>query len=245
MPLRRLNPLVKLAVAVIWIAVVTVVFDPRVMAAAALAPVLALLVLDRAPPVLLLKVTIPFALIGFGYLWVNLLFHRQSGGYAQAVADTTLLADPAAEAGVTLFFRALAFGFISFAFVRTTAPVDLVRALMQQARLPATLGFSLFAGVQQLPYLHHDLRQMRLARAMRSGRPPRRVPGPREMAGLTIGLLADALRRAERVAIGMEVRGLRPGLVRTSLHRSRLSWRDAVFAAAALLVLAAVVSMGA
>ena len=243
MPLRRLNPLVKLAVALIWIAVVTVVFDPRVMAAAALAPALALLVLDRASPMLLLKVTIPFALIGFGYLWVNLLFHRESGAYTQALADAALLADPAAAAGVTLFFRALAFGFISFAFVRTTAPVDLVRSLMLQARLPATVGFSLFAGVQQLPHLHHDLRQMRLARAMRTGRPPRRIPGPREMARLTIGLLADSIRRAERVAIGMEVRGLRPGLARTSLHRSPLSWGDAAFAGIALAVLAAVVSL--
>ena len=187
---------------------------------------------------------VPFALIGFGYLWVNLLFRRESAGYAQALADTALLADPAAQAGVTLFLRALAFGFISFAFVRTTAPVELVRALMQQARLPATVGFSLFAGVQQLPYLHHDLRQMRLARAMRTGRPPRRVPGVREMAGLTIALLADSIRRAERVAIGMEVRGLRPGLARTSLHVSRLSWRDAVFAVTALAVLAGVISLG-
>ena len=73
------------------------------------------------------------------------------------------------------------------------------------------LGYALFAAMQLVPDLASEARQMRLARAMKSGRPLRAVPGPREVLGLVVPLLAYAIRRAGRSAIAMEARGLSPG----------------------------------
>ena len=78
---------------------------------------------------------------------------------------------------------------------------------------------------------------MRFARAMKSGRPLRRVPGPRELAGLVIPLLAFAIRRAGRTAIALEARGLSPDGPRTIMDAPRFTGADAVFVTAALGIL--------
>ena len=116
---------------------------------------------------------------------------------------------------------------------RSAYPGALVRALMLYCRLPPRLGHALFAAMQLVPDLAGEAQQMRLARAMKSGRRLRRIPGPREALGLAIPLLAYAIRRAGRTAIAMEARGLSPG-PRTILHVPGFTWRDGAFAAAAL-----------
>ena len=66
--------------------------------------------------------------------------------------------------------------------------------------------------MQLVPDLASELQQMRLARAMKAGRRPRRLPGLMEALSLVIPLLAFAIRRAGRTAIAMEARGLSPDL---------------------------------
>jgi energy-coupling factor transport system permease protein len=235
--LERLNPLAKLAAAVIYFIAATVIFDPLFQLALLLSIILALTLLERAPPLMLLKVMAPFALVGLGYLWTNLFFHDSSGYYMPSPAGATEIADPALNAGVTLFLRAVVFGAISYCFVRTTDPAELMRSLMQQAKLPPHIGFSIFSAVQFLPYLRDELRQIRLARALRTGR--RRIAGLIDLPGIAIPLLASTIRKASRAAISMEARGLTRPMHRTSLHRARFARRDAIFMTLALGLLAA------
>src|SRR5699024_9275969 len=112
-----------------------------------------------------------------------------------------------------------------------------VRALMRYARLSPRVGYALFAVLQLVPDLASEARQIRLARAMKHGRPPRRFPGPAESAGLVIPVLATAIRRAGRTAIALEARGLRKGHDRTIIHVPPFRRRDAAFALAASLLL--------
>ena len=74
---------------------------------------------------------------------------------------------------------------------------------------------------------------MRLARAMKSGRPPRRIPGMAELFSLIVPLLAFAIRRAGRTAIAMEARGL-SAAPRTITKVPRFSARDLTFVALSL-----------
>jgi energy-coupling factor transport system permease protein len=235
--LERLNPLAKLVAAVIYFIAATIVFDPMFQLALLLSIILALIVLERVEPLMLLKVMAPFALVGLGYLWTNLFFHDSASYYTPSPAGTAEIADPALNAGVTLFLRAVVFGAISYCFIHTTDPAELMRSLIEQAKLPPHIGFSVFSAVQFLPYLRDELRQIRLARALRTGR--RRMAGFIDLPGIAIPLLASTIRKASRAAISMEARGLTRPIRRTSLHRARFGPRDAIFITLALGLLAA------
>lgn len=207
--LRRVNPLAKAAMCLLWIAAASLIFDVRFQLATIALAAGALILVDRTPVWMVLAVMVPFALFGFGFLTTGVLF-RQDGGYVTALSAEAALSSDAAAAGVVLFFRAIACGMASFLFVRTTDPDALVRSAMVHARLPARIGYALFTALHLVPDLLAEMRQIRLARAMRRGRPPSRLIGPVEAASLVIPLLATAIRRATRSAIAMEARGLTP-----------------------------------
>ncbi|WP_230534239.1 energy-coupling factor transporter transmembrane component T family protein [Microvirga roseola] len=234
--LKALNPLGKLVVCFVWLAASVLVFDARFQLAAILIPSLALIVLNRTPPLVVLALMVPFSLFGFGFLTTSVLF-RQESDFALRMAGESPLASPAFSAGVTLFLRALACGMISAFFALTTDPGALVRALMVHARLPPRIGYSLFAAMQLVPDLAAEAQQMRYARAMKSGRRLRRLPGPGELVSLVIPLLAFAIRRAGRTAIAMEARGLAPDAPRTITQAPVFRRRDAAFVLVALAAL--------
>jgi energy-coupling factor transport system permease protein len=231
--LKSLNPLSKLFVCCLWLVAAVLIFDARFQLAAILVPALALVGLNRTSPMVLLVLMLPFALFGIGFLTTSLLF-RQESDFALRMAGEALLASPAFSAGMTLFLRALACGMISLFFALTTDPGLFVRALMRHAKLPPRIGYSLFAAMQLVPDLAGEAQQMHLARAMKTGRRLRRIPGPFEVVGLVIPLLAFAIRRAGRTAIAMEARGLSPDAPRTIMNAPAFHGRDVVFAGLAL-----------
>jgi energy-coupling factor transport system permease protein len=238
--LGRLNPLSKLTLAGAFLAASSLVFEPRFQLAAILAALMPLILLEGARPLELLWRLWPFALVGLGYLWLNLAFFDRAAAYTWTSAAVPVAQNPALFAGTTLFLRAIALGAISLFFVRTTDPADFLRSLMLRCRLPARWGFALLAAFQFLPGLGEQLRLLRLAQAQRLGRQPqgwaKRLAGYRRLA---IPLLADSIRRADRAAIAMEARGLRHPIVRSSLRPSPFSWADGLFLAAGITLLAA------
>jgi energy-coupling factor transport system permease protein len=123
---------------------------------------------------------------------------------------------------------------ISVFFALTTDPGSLVRALMVHARLPPRIGYSLFAAMLLFPDLASEAQQMRIARAMKTGRRIRRVPGPAEIMSLVIPLLAFAIRRAGRTAVALEARGLSPDGRRTVMNAPHFQRSDTFFIIAAL-----------
>jgi energy-coupling factor transport system permease protein len=144
--------------------------------------------------------------------------------------------------GLVLFFRVLACGMVSAVFVLTTDPGRFVRALMADLRLPPSFGFALMQALHLVPDLGREAQVLRMARAIRLGRPMRRIPAPSEVAALTVPLLAFAIRRAGRAAVAMEARGLAPGRPRTHLPQPPMGRADTVFIVLGLGVLAALVA---
>jgi energy-coupling factor transport system permease protein len=175
--LKALNPLSKLLVCIVWLAAAVLIFDARFQIASILMVGFALIIFNRTSPLVLLALMVPFCLFGFGFLTTSLLF-RQDSDFALRVAGEALFTSPAFSAGITLFLRAIACGMISVFLALTTDPGALVRALMVYCKLPPQIGYSLFAAMQLVPDLASEAQQMRLARAMKSGRQPRRIPGP-------------------------------------------------------------------
>ncbi len=205
--LRRVHPFAKLGLALAWIAAASLILDPVFLGGSLALAVLLLLGPGGVRPEAVALAAIPFALFGFGFLTTAILF-REDGGYVAALSAEAALRSEAARAGVGLFLRAMACGMISFAFAATTDPGALARAAMGQAGLPARYGYALFATLNAAPEMAADLRMLRRARAMRRGRAPARLMGPREAAALAIPLLAAAVRRASETAVAMEARGL-------------------------------------
>lgn len=234
--LTSLNPLTKLAVCLVWIAAAILVFDLRFQMAIIVVAIAALVILDRVSPLVVLALMVPFALFGFGFFTTSVVFRTESD-FAQMVAGEQPFASPAFSAGLTLFLRAIAVGMVSMVFALTTDPGAFVRALMAWCRLSPRVGYALFSVLQFVPDVAAEARLIRLARAMKRGRPPRRFPGPLEAASLVIPLLAFAIRRAGRAAIAMEARGLAAGMPRTIVKVPGFAPRDGTFAIASSFLL--------
>jgi energy-coupling factor transport system permease protein len=229
--LKTIHPLVKLALCLVWLAACLAVFDLRLQLATILVAAIALVFLGRISPLLLLALMLPFALFGFGFLTTNLAFHREAD-FARHIAEHALFAAPEWSVGLTLFLRTIAIGLLSALFVLTTDPGGFVRALMAYGRLSPRIGYALFSVLQLVPDLAAEARQIRLAHAMKRGRPPRRWIGPLEAARLLIPLLAFAIRRAGRAAIALEARGLGGSGKRTLIKVPEFRRRDLAFSAA-------------
>ncbi|WP_119272803.1 energy-coupling factor transporter transmembrane component T family protein [Taklimakanibacter deserti] len=231
--LSTLHPLPKLVICLLWIVMAILMFDAWFQLAAILLCVAALIVLEGKPPLLVLGLMVPFALFGFGFLTTSVLF-RVDSDFALHAAEQSPFASQAFSAGIVLFLRAIACGMISAVFVLTTDPGHFIKALMADWKLSPRIGYSLFSALQLVPDLASELRQIRIARAMKRGKPPSAFIYPQELVTLFIPLLAYAIRRAGRAAIAMEARGLGAGQARTILAAPRLGRRDAVFAGIAL-----------
>lgn len=229
------NPLTVLGACLACILATTLVFTPGFQLFAILLFAGMTVTLTRTRVLVLLGLTVPFVLFGFGFLTTNILFRQANSAVAVFSAD--LAASEAGRAGLVLFLRAIAGGMVSIFFARAIDPGGFVRALMAYLRLPAGIAYALFAAMQMVPDLAAKAQQIRIADAMRRGRPLRRFPSPAAILRLVIPLLAFAIRRAGRTAVAMEARGFSPGRARTLTDVPGFSWCDAGFAVASALLL--------
>ena len=234
-PLGKLNPLTVFAVCLMFFVGVATSFEPMFQISVIGLVTLVLVGIQRVPVLLFLMLMVPFILFGMGFVTTNLLF-RQDSDFAMHIAGGDNGGE-ALSAGLTLSLRALAIGTISILFALSVDAGAFVRALIAYLRFPVRLGYALFVAMQLVPDLMAEAAQMRMARAMRAGRPVRRFPGPREMAALAVPLLAFAVRRAGRSAIAMEARGFGATPARTMVGVPGFSRADPAFVIAGSAVL--------
>jgi energy-coupling factor transporter transmembrane protein EcfT len=171
-----------------------------------------------SPPVLL-KRLLPFVLIGAGFLWANLLFHR-SGNIGAGLRN-----------GLMLFSRALVFGTYSLAFVQDMDPEAFAHALMRYLRAPAKLVYATLIAFRLGPEIREEQEVIKLALRLRG------VPNGLRRAGMVLfGTFIGAFRRAGRISIALEGRGLDAGS-RSYRRVPPFRLRDALFVFAALAAL--------
>ena len=124
----------------------------------------------------------------------------------------------------------------------TTTGPDLVRAMIQQLRVPYRIGYTALAAFRFVPRFGTELQVIRSAhrvRGMTGGRGP--VAGIRRYLGYVVPLLAGAIRHAERVALAMDARAFGAHRRRTERHLVPFRARDWVFMLAFWAVSAALV----
>ncbi len=243
--LHRLNPLTKLAFTIPVAVVVVAHEEPLTPLVVAALTAFATWRLGRLP---LSSIANPLGLsllAGFGMFWTGLVFYAGPGaGAAPVVPGPIRVTEAGLIYALTMMCRLLAIVSASLLFVLTTNPIDFVVALIQQARLPARVGYAVFAAYRFVPLVQEELDTIRAAHQVRGAASGRGVlAGLRQALGYAIPLLAISVRRAERVALAMDSRGFGARRNRTYYRTTTVTRSDLLFGIGAALALAAVVGL--
>jgi energy-coupling factor transport system permease protein len=238
-PLAQVSPVVKLAIAITWLAglaLTVAVAPPLILAAAALAGGVAF---GRIPAGDFARALAPLWIAAIGVGLSNTLFAATNGDPAAAelvrVGPVRIAVD-AAAGGVALACRVLAIAAVGAVFTLTTDATRLADALVQQARVSPRFAYGALAAYQAIPRFGEDLttlRQARRVRGLRGGWHP----------GLLVGVLVLAIRHADRMALAMDARAFGSG-PRSSYRPIRWGWLDLMFGVGSAAILVAAVALG-
>jgi energy-coupling factor transport system permease protein len=223
-----ISPVAQLAVVCLELVPVLLSYDPWTPLPFVALAFVHTVALGRVPVGRFLAVVLPLASLPLGLFVMNLLFTAPEPGDRMVSVLFIAVRERALERASILALRSLALIMLSVGYMLTTDPLDLVNALMQQAKLSPRVGFSLYVAWNTIPLLREDLRRIDNAHRIRL-RGRRRNPG--EALAVAITLLAGAIRHAERAALSMSARGLEQAAGRTFLNESRWRPKDTAFVA--------------
>ncbi len=232
--LHRLNPLTKLAFAVLVLVGLTAIIDPITPLVVSILLLVALAGLGRMDVRSLAKHLIPVGIVGFGLFWTTTLFYLADPSQPLrrvVVLGPAVVTDQGLAYGLTILFRLLGFYAASLCFVLTTDPTDLVQSLVQQLKLSDRFGYGVHAGYRFLPLFETELDTIRAAHRVRGVEQQGGwLAAYHRWSGYLIPLLAGSVRTAERVALAMDARGFCAWPTRTYYRRAKFGREDLAFA---------------
>ncbi|MDQ0159334.1 energy-coupling factor transporter transmembrane component T family protein [Alkalibacillus salilacus] len=176
-----------------------------------------------------IKFFVPFFLFIASFSWARLLYTSetfQDGSvlfsfWAFEVTTGGLLV------AVSLALRSLCFIALSLLFIMTTDSTKFMLSLMQQLRLSPKITYGVLAGYRFLPTFKHELEVLRQAHRVRGVGRAKGIRGRiRQFKRYSIPLLANSIRKAERVANAMESKGFTGEHDRTHYHQMTVTKRD-------------------
>ncbi|MGC5224119.1 energy-coupling factor transporter transmembrane component T [Micromonospora sp. DT81.3] len=183
----------------------------------------------RLAALLLLVIPAGVVLVGCGFaVWVDATQVEQTAEVLR-IGDRVLYAG-ALEVGFATALRLSAIVSLALVGGLTTTGPDLVRASVQQLRLPYRIGYTALAAYRFVPRFGHELEVIRAAHRVRGhhgGRGP--LSRVARAWGYVVPLLAGAIRHAERVALAMDARAFGAHPTRTERYLVPFRPRDAVF----------------
>ncbi|MGM7698209.1 energy-coupling factor transporter transmembrane component T [Microbacterium sp. A84] len=242
--LYHLNPLSKVAAVapamLLLIFVRDLVTPISFIAFAYLVILLGARITSRSAVFLFVAVPLGIVAIGFGFsLWVDAVGVAETAPFLQ-IGGWTLFSG-ALQVGFATALRVAAIFSLALIGGLTTTGPDLVRASIQQLRVPYRIGYTALAAYRFVPRFGHELAVIRAAHRVR-GHHGGRGPFARIARGwgYIVPLLAGAIRHAERVALAMDARAFGAHATRTERYLVPFRRRDVVFivlflAASALL----------
>lgn len=230
----QLNPAFKLATHGFFMLLLTIISDPFTSFLLMLIPLIITFTMLRLPAKILFTTFVSFLFLFFLSTWSLAAFGRGETLWFQwAWFHFT---KEGLMNGLTIGFRMLAFLYYGFIFIMTTNPTSFVLSLMQQFRLRPKWAYALLAGIRFLPLFHQELAQIRAAHRVRG---VHRATSLRERLQtafrFTIPLLAQGIRKAERVAIALEARGFDGSWNRTFYRTTPWGRRDIIYFVVLLL----------
>ena len=146
-------------------------------------------------------------------------------------------------AGAALGIRILAIALVGFLALAAGDPTDLADALIQQLHVPARFALGALAAIRLLPILAGEWQLLGLARRARGVSAGNPLGWVRLAAGRLMALLVVAIRRATRLSLAMEARGLGTTGRRSVARPQRMGRGDWMLLAAALIAGAAATAL--
>ncbi|MCM3174982.1 energy-coupling factor transporter transmembrane component T [Paenibacillus sp. MER 99-2] len=147
--------------------------------------------------------------------------------------------------GMHLGFRSLSMAAAGLLFGLTTKPVRLFYSLMQQWRLPAKYAYSFLAAMRMMPILLDEFQTLRYAIRIRGTKQrSSRWNLYGTLKRYAIPLLAQSIRRAQRMAIAMEAKGFTEGQSRTYYVQVGYSRADLWFTLYYVIMLSIAFALG-
>ncbi len=242
--LHALNPLAKIAAVAPAMILLIFVRDhatPLAFLALSYALILAGARMTRlTAALLLLAIPLGIAAIGLGFaVWVDAAGVADSAPLLRIGTWTLYLG--AIEVGLATSLRLAAILALALIGGLTMTGPDLVRASVQQLRVPYRIGYTALAAYRFVPRFGHELSVIRAAHRVR-GHHGGRGPFARLARGwgYIVPLLAGAIRHAERMALAMDARAFGAYPTRTERHLVPFRVRDVVFIAGMLAASAAI-----
>jgi energy-coupling factor transport system permease protein len=237
--LGRTSPVLKLAIAVVWLLGLALTLHPLPPIVLAITALAGGLILGGIRPLALGRALAPVWLAALAIGLSNMLFSAANGDPTTVTLlqiGPIRISEEAFVAGVSIMLRVAAIACVGAVFALTTEPTRLADSLVQQARVPPRFAYGALAAYGAIPRFAEDLtalRQARRIRGSRAGWHPR----------LFVGLLVLAIRHADRMAVSMDARAFGSG-PRSHYREVRWAPLDAAVGVAALAILAIALALG-
>ena len=151
-PLGRTSPVVKLAVALVWLIGLALTLHPLPPVVLASAALVAGLVFGAIPPLELGRSLAPVWLAALAIGLSNAVFSVANGDPTTttfAVIGPVRIANEAVVNGISLGLRVAAIACVGAVFALTTDPTRLADSLVQQARVPARFAYGALAAYRR------------------------------------------------------------------------------------------------
>ncbi|MER6928068.1 ATP-binding cassette domain-containing protein [Kocuria palustris] len=239
--LARRDALAKLAAVAVLSLALLVSADPVTSGLILAVELVGLAVIGQRPSAVLLRVW-PLLLAAVLSGWGTAVL-SDAGGELWVSAGPLQLTSGSVAAGAAIALRALALALPGVMLLLSTDPTDLADRLARTLRLPVRIVLAALVGLRLVTVMIDQWQVLvtaRRARGVGGSRRPAAVL--REAGGRAFGLLVQALRRASRLAVTMEVRGF-GGVVdardRTWARPPRFGRADALLLGAAVAAAAA------
>lgn len=225
--IHQVNPALKLGLMLMGIAVLLWTHNINVMFSLVGGLILLLLLGSGQPPGRIVLFMLPFLFVFVSTSSSMILFGKGETLWWQW--GPILISRESFYRGLHVGLRALSFGLIGLLFALTTRPVLLFYSLMQQLKLPARYAYGFMASLRLLPLILQEFRRLQQAYKTRGMRFSKGWSGWRQRVRLyAVPLLAQSIRRAQRIAVAMEARRFESGTVRTYYYRTAFSRADSV-----------------
>ncbi|TMW70289.1 energy-coupling factor transporter transmembrane component T family protein [Alteribacter natronophilus] len=242
--LSSVNPSVKAMTILIPGVLLAFMFDIFTPLAYLIFTVAMTFILSDIPVKRYLAIFSPFIIVALGFSWMTMLYtsDRFAGGEIVFSFLWFDITEGAIITAVSLGIRSLCIVALSLMFVLTTDSTKFMLSLMQQAKLPPKLTFGILAGYRFLPTFRHEFEVLRQAHRIRGVGRAKGIRGRiRQFRRYSIPLMANAIRKAERVAIAMESKGFTGSTGRTHYHEMKVGRKDWMFFSAFVTAFFAVV----
>lgn len=225
--LHRVNPGFKLITFTSMFLVVILIHNLNMMLYLTIAMLL-LLSCSGHPPLRLLLYASPFILVFISTSTGMMFFGKgETTWWKYGIIHIT---EESFLRGIHLGCRALSMAAIGLLFGLTTRPVRLFYSLMQQWRLPPKYAYSFLAAMNLIPILVSEFQTLRHALMIRGGNETPKWNVYAVLKQYAIPLLAQSIRRAQRIAVAMEAKGFQSENKRTYYYHIGYSNSDVWFA---------------